>query len=185
MESPIDLFIQDAVKEKQPATVEQLVQLVQEKFNIPKEEALNHIVNLNVHGKLNFKDQLVLPRQRASPFSLNKMWYWITIALTLAALASMFIIPENAFPLVYLRYLFGSVFLLFLPGFCLIKALFPRKELDEIETAGLSVGVSLAMVPLISFLLDLTPWGITLVPLTISFVALTVVFATVAVFRNR
>jgi uncharacterized membrane protein len=97
----------------------------------------------------------------------------------------MFIIPENAFPLVYLRYLFGSVFLLFLPGFCLIKALFPRKELDEIETAGLSVGVSLAMVPLISFLLDLTPWGITLVPLTISFVALTVVFATVAVLRKR
>jgi uncharacterized membrane protein len=173
------------VKEKQPETVEQLAQLIQKKFMIPKEEAVNHIVSLSLNGKLNFKERSRPFRYRASLFSFEQMWYWIIITLTLAASASVFIIPEDAFPIVYVRYLLGSIFILFLPGFCLIKALFPRKELDTLERAGLSIGVSLAIVPLISFLLNFTFFGVTIVPLIISFMALTVTFATVAVLRKH
>lgn len=41
----------------------------------------------------------------------------------------------------------GSVFVLFLPGYSLIRALFGSRELDNIERFALSVGLSLALVP--------------------------------------
>jgi len=180
----IDQFIQDIVKEKQPDTVGQLVQLIQEKFAISREEAMKHIISLNVNGKLNFKENSPFAA-KAYLFSLNAAWYWIIMVLTIAASASAFAIPENAFPIVYVRYLFGSIFVLFLPGFCLIKALFPKKELDGIERAALSVGVSLIIVPLVSFLLNFTSWGITIIALTLSLIALTATFATFAFLREH
>ena len=95
-----------------------------------------------------------------------------------------FFVPEDSFPLVYARYLFGAVFVLFLPGFSLIKALFSSKELDNIERLALSVGLSLALVPLVGLLLNYTPWGIRVNPVTVSLLALTLVFASSAVVRD-
>ena len=53
---------------------------------------------------------------------------------------------------------------LFLPGFTLIKTLFPTREIDNIERTALSIGMSLALVPLVGLLLNYTPWGIRLTP---------------------
>ena len=64
-----------------------------------------------------------------------------------------------------------------------IKALFPTKELDNIERTALSVGMSLALVP-ITGLLNYTPWGIRVTPVTLSLLALTITFATAAVIRE-
>jgi len=72
---------------------------------------------------------------------------------------SVFTIPENGYPLVYLRYILGSIFILLLPGFNLIKALFPTREIDNVERTALSLGMSLALVPLVGLLLNYTPWG--------------------------
>jgi len=185
MTSPIDQFIQDVVRENQPDTVEQLAQLVQENCNIPKEEAMMHIMSLNINGKLNFEEYSLPVTLRAHLFSLKAMWYWTTMVLNVIAIASVFIIPENAFLLVYIRYFFGSIFVFFLPGFCLIKALFPRKELDQTERAILSIAISLTIIPMISYLLNFTYWGITIVPLTLSLVVLTVIFANFAVLREH
>ena len=58
--------------------------------------------------------------------------------------------------MVYARYLLGSLFVLFLPGYTFIKALFPAKQLDSIERTALSIGMSLALVPMIGLLLNYT-----------------------------
>ncbi|MGB3943467.1 MAG: DUF1616 domain-containing protein, partial [Methanothrix sp.] len=55
----------------------------------------------------------------------------------------------------------GLVMVLFLPGYALIAALFPRDDdLDGIERVALSFGLSIAVVPLIGLGLNYTPWGI-------------------------
>jgi uncharacterized membrane protein len=55
---------------------------------------------------------------------------------------------------------------LFFPGYVFITALFPeKKELDNLERLALSLGLSIAIVPLIGLLLNYTPWGIRLIPL--------------------
>jgi len=58
--------------------------------------------------------------------------------------------------------------LLFLPGYALVAALFPKEgEIDLLERLALSVGLSIAIVPLIGLGLNYTPFGIRLVPLLI------------------
>jgi uncharacterized membrane protein len=48
---------------------------------------------------------------------------------------------------------------LFIPGYVTAELLFPKgRELDTIEGFGLSVGWSLALVPLVGLLLNFTPW---------------------------
>jgi len=61
--------------------------------------------------------------------------------------------------------------------------LFGSKELDNIERLALSVGLSLAVVPLAGLLSNYTPWGIRTAPVTFSLLALTLVFASAAVVR--
>ena len=96
----------------------------------------------------------------------------------------VFVVPEDAFPVVYIRYVLGSFFVLFLPGYSLIRALFGSKELDNIERLALSIGLSLALVPLAGLLLNYSPWGIRTTPVTLSLLALTLAFASAAVARE-
>jgi len=120
------------------------------------------------------------------------VWYWTTIAVAIATVIAVFVIPENAYPIVYIRYVLGSIFVLWLPGYTFIKALFPTKvpiktsseSLDTIERVALSSGMSLALVPIVGLLLNYTPWGIRLTPIVLSLLSLTTIFATVAVIRE-
>lgn len=67
------------------------------------------------------------------------------------------------------RIALGLPFLLFLPGYTLLSALFPKKSsLDSIERVALSFGLSIAIVPLIGLILNYTPWGIRLEPVLYS-----------------
>jgi uncharacterized membrane protein len=59
----------------------------------------------------------------------------------------------------------GLPFLLFFPGYTLVAALFVKNEgMDNIERVVLSGGMSVAVVGLIGFGLNYTPWGIKLEP---------------------
>ncbi len=71
-----------------------------------------------------------------------------------------------------IRIIIGLPFILFIPGYILIFTLFPTKKtdrgIDVIERVALSLGLSIAIVPLIGLLLNYTPFGIRLVPILIS-----------------
>ncbi len=71
-----------------------------------------------------------------------------------------------------LRVLLGLPFILFIPGYILVFALFPTKKtdhgIDTLERLVLSFGLSIAVVPLIGLLLNYTPWGIKLEPILTS-----------------
>ena len=71
-----------------------------------------------------------------------------------------------------LRIILGLPFILFIPGYMLIFALFPTKKADRgidiIERIALSFGLSIAVVPLIGLGLNYTSWGIRLEPILIS-----------------
>jgi len=183
----IDQFIIQTIKEKKPKNVKQLIKLTQEKFPSPEQEIINRILYLQETEKIHLKpDQTLTPEKPTNYLrSSQAYWYWITITLTLTTALLVFTIPENAFPQVYARYILGSIFVLWLPGYTLIKALFPEKELDSIERAALSIGMSLALVPIIGLLLNYTPWGIRLTPITISLLAVTFTFATAAIIRDQ
>jgi len=184
--STMDQLIIDIVKNESPSTVEQLIKLIQLRHPLTEEEILKHILRLESQGKVVFKKgRPPFPHTLTSYLlSTQAYWYWATIILAIATTTLVFTIPENAYPIVYARYVLGSVFVLLLPGYALIKALFPTKELDNIERTALSIGMSLALVPITGLLLNYTPWGIRTTPITLSLLALTTTFATVAIIRE-
>jgi len=87
--------------------------------------------------------------------------------------------------LAVLRMVFGSLFTLFLPGYSLIEALYPRgDELNPLERLALSLGLSLALVPLVGLLLNYTPWGIRLDPVMAALSMLTLALLLVSAYRK-
>jgi hypothetical protein len=116
-------------------------------------------------------------------FSVEGAWFHIITIVLLITVALVFLVSEP--PLLYLRYILGSLFILYLPGYALIEALYPRgDELEPLERLALSIGLSLALVPLVGLILNYTPWGIRLTPVTLSLAMLTETLITYALFRK-
>ena len=114
----------------------------------------------------------------------RNLWLYATLAVSLATVVVIYAVPD-VFPLVAARWILGSVFVLFVPGYVTVQALFPKaRELDGIERFALSVGLSLALVPLIGLLLNYTPWGIRLTPIVISLTIFSVGLSLVAFGRQ-
>lgn len=114
----------------------------------------------------------------------RNLWLYGSVAASLMTVLVIYALPCE-FPLVVLRWILGSVFVLFIPGYVAVETLFPRgRDLDGIERLALSVGLSLAFVPLIGLLLNYTPWGIRLTPIVISLAILTLGLTLVGVGRR-
>ena len=85
------------------------------------------------------------------------------------------------------RIILGLPFILFIPGYILIFALFPTKKTDKgidiIERIALSFGLSIAIVPLIGLGLNYTPWGIRLEPVLLSIFIFIIGVGIIAIYR--
>ncbi len=108
---------------------------------------------------------------------------WSISVLTIASVLLALLATKP--PLLYARYVLGSLYVLFLPGYALIEFLYPRgNELSPLERVALSIGLSLAIVPLIGLLLNYTPWGIRLKPILVSTSTLTIALALASSYRR-
>ncbi len=106
------------------------------------------------------------------------------LAAVILALATLVftLTPLNNLPV---RIPLGLVMVLFVPGYTLIAALFPKiRDLEGIERIALSFGLSIAVVPLMGLALNYTPWGIRLVPVVISVVVFTIAMSVAAYWRR-
>jgi uncharacterized membrane protein len=110
--------------------------------------------------------------------------------ILLCLLASLLLLP-----LVFLnidstfRLILGLPFLLFIPGYVLVFALFPARKtdrgIDVLERIVLSFGLSIAVVPLIGLLLNYTPWGIRLEPIMSSLLLFIISIGLFGIYRWR
>jgi hypothetical protein len=179
-------YIISVVENDKPETVDQLIKIVERKYPITKREITDLIVQLQNEEKICFI-QKETKSLRLSEFALSSKaaWFWITITLATATTIAVFTIPEDSYPMVYIRYVLGAMFVLWLPGYTLTAALFSSKELDKTECIALSICLSLALDAIVGLLLNYTPWGIRLAPITLSLLALTTVFATAALILEH
>ncbi|AEH38927.1 DUF1616 domain-containing protein [Halopiger xanaduensis] len=109
-----------------------------------------------------------------------------------------------------LRIPLGLVFVLFVPGYVSVAALFPedgtaiatsatsgqsretswglsplhRPGINRLERIALSFGGSLAVVPLIGLALNFTPWGVRLIPITLALTSFTIAMTAIAAVRR-
>lgn len=85
-----------------------------------------------------------------------------------------------------IRTILGIPFILFIPGYVLIAALFTKKDdLDTIERIVLSFGLSIAIVPLLGLLLNYTTFGIILIPVLVIICMYDIIFISITIYRRR
>ena len=93
-------------------------------------------------------------------------------------------IPAVILDLKATRIVLGLAFILFIPGYVLVFALFPKRDdIDVIERIALSFGLSIAVVPLVGLALNYTPWGIRLQPILASLISLVFVLSAIGWYR--
>jgi uncharacterized membrane protein len=110
-------------------------------------------------------------------------WLLIVLGFTIITLLAELFIQTD--PLIYIRYVLGFVFIVFLPGYCLVNILFlGRNGIDIIEKLVLSVALSFGLTGLIGLFLGLSPIGINFVSITVSLNVLVLALAVAAFFRK-
>ena len=105
---------------------------------------------------------------------------------------AVFLIPADFYPWSLIRNVFGLILVYWLPGFAFVKAVFPagvpvKVQSDSIETIerfALSIGVSIALTPIVGLIFYYTPLGIKPPLITVSLIAFTMIFATLASRRE-
>jgi uncharacterized membrane protein len=113
---------------------------------------------------------------KKTPLDLLIIFIWLMITLVFVrtpVLAGTFMRTALAIPVV-----------LFIPGYVLIAALFPRNDdMGIVERVALSFGTSIAVVPLLGLLLNFTT-GIDLNPILITLCLYTIILVFIAAYRR-
>ncbi|NJD51855.1 MAG: DUF1616 domain-containing protein [Candidatus Methanoperedens sp.] len=83
-----------------------------------------------------------------------------------------------------LRALLGIPMVLFFPGYLLTAALFPKKhDLEGVKRVALSLGLSIAVIPLMGLILNFT-FGISLIPILFSLSLYSISMAIIAAYKR-
>lgn len=85
----------------------------------------------------------------------NKNIIIATILIAIVTAITLFLPNQENIVVQTLRIIFGSIFILFIPGYFLTLSFFKNKEIDFLERFALSFALSISVVPLLSFYLNL------------------------------
>src|ERR1041385_207741 len=126
-----------------------------------------------IYGRINIRQKQILLEE----FS------FILLGAILLLLLTMF--DETIFLFQLLRIVLGLIYILFIPGYCLTTAAFPRvHELDHVERIGLSIGLSIASVSVLALVLDRLPWGLSFWSILLGEYGIISLFAAVTIWRR-
>lgn len=182
--SELSTIILDEIQVSSPNNLEDLVQKLHLKYDIPTEQ-ITDVINSLVENK---KIDLHFPIQNNQTFSqfffsINATWFWIEVLLSTISVASIYFLNDNASPLIYIRNIMGLIFSLYLPGYGFIKAVLPYKEFSQLERNLLSIGSSIALVPFIGLFLNFIN-KMTVGPILLSIFTITTFFSLVGIIRE-
>jgi uncharacterized protein DUF1616 len=148
-----------------------LVRDLSDELGCKPDTVISEIIKLQAGKKILIREPAPyrkFPDYLLSPIST---WFWEAVLATLASLSLILATPGWA---LYLRYVFGSLMVLFLPGHSLIGLIYSKKdELDYLTRIALSFVMSLAIATLVGLVLNYTPFGISLIAVAASLSAIT------------
>ena len=165
-------------------TVLSMVMRVSEADGVKPEEAAAQLFDKAVLGEVRLVDPDPPRGFTGYLFSLYSAWFWLVLAGLGGMGLSIYVLPQVP-PYSWLRVGLGLVTSLYLPGFTFIEALYPKRdELEELERFALGVGLSLALTPMVGFVLNYTPWGIRLDPISVGISLVTLALGLLGVYRK-
>jgi hypothetical protein len=149
-------------------------------------EVTDMVWRLVHQGKASLEDSQP-PTKSMTQFLAHWEWnlpLYATLILSLATILVVYEVPDQM-PFVVLRWGLGLLFVLYIPGYAMLEALFPHgSELDSVIRFALNIGLSIVLVELIGLTLNFTPWEIRLTPIMISLTTLSVILIGIALIRK-
>lgn len=104
------------------------------------------------------------------------------VLVTMATVAAVGIPVINTTPI---RVILATPFVLFIPGYALVAALFPEENgISGMERLALAFGTSIAIVPILGLILNSTPFGIRLEPVLLFVSGVTLGLTYIATYRR-
>ncbi len=159
--------------------VEELVQ----ETGYSRDRVINKLMDLEENKKVSLEEAAPYQSIFAYAISPLSLWFWGAL---LATLLSLGLTAVTSGVVLYLRYVFGGLLILYLPGYSLIEFLYPKKkDLEALVRVALSIGLSLAIVPLVGLGLNYTPFGIRLLPTAISLSGITIILLLLGLRRKH
>jgi hypothetical protein len=152
--------------------------------NVTLEEAARNLYNEVEQGTIRIIDPAPPRVFQEYLLSYYSAYFWLIILTLGVFLSTVYLLPQIP-PFNWIRVGLGMLTSLYLPGHVFIEALYPqRSELEELERFALSIGLSLALTPLVGFILNYTPWGIRLDPITVAITLLTILLGLFSEYRK-
>jgi len=116
-------------------------------------------------------------------FSKNIIRYWFIIILILISSSAILFISEKK-ELQVFRYIISIYLLFYIPGYSFRKAFIIKIEFSELERLTFDVTLSLFIIPFIGFILNYTPWGITITSSILGITVLSISLLIINIFRQ-
>ncbi len=174
-DSKIAGHIETLVLQKSATKPIPLARLVRELSNeqtYKSDRIISTIMGLQADSRILIREPVAYSRFLDYLFSPLSIWFW---ELVVATLTSIGLVSASSGLSLDLRYVFGSLLVLFLPGYSLVGFIYSKKEdLDYLTRISVSFVMSLAIATLVGLVLNFTPFGITLFPVALSLSGVTI-----------
>ena len=154
------------------------------------QEITDILRRLDEKGKIQLVDMSIDQPAEANTYdhdtgSLHEIsLLYLILCPVILAYAAVYLLPPGD-GLVPIRWALGTLLVMFFPGYVTVQALFPTRDLEAVERYAFSFASSFAIIPIIAFVLNYTPWGVRLDPVVTALVLYTVCVALIASYRKH
>ena len=167
--------IESRILEKSSAkdiSLKRLVRDLSAELGYKQDKIIAKVIRLQTNNMILVRERVPYGRFMDYLLSPISLWFW---ELSVATVVSLGLVFASSGLALYLRYVFGSLLVLFLPGYSLVGFIYFKKDdLDYLTRISVSFVMSLAITTLVGLVLNFTPFGITLLAVALSITGVTV-----------
>jgi hypothetical protein len=164
-------------------SVGELVKTVSRNAGLPKSVVAKTLYRIGQEGTAQISEPPLKGGLFDRFFSTRNLKFWVLLTIPLAT--GYMILGSVAEPLVYFRYVLGSLTVLLIPGMGVIDTLYSNGELSSLQEVVYSVAISFALIPAVGMVLNYSPWGFSLRTIFVSFFVLDVFLALISSIRRN
>ena len=178
--------VQKIIRENHPTTVGEVAQTIKAVRSFDDDDLVSVIRRMVNEGSLTLAKPSYSHETLIDYFFTPSLstWFWITALVTALTVLLLRTAP-NLSALEFPRWILGSLFVLYLPGYALIRFLRPdSSEMDWVEKHTLSVVASFTITALAGVALEYAGVGINLTTVTGSMTIFVLFFIVVAAIRD-
>ena len=180
--------IDSVLIEEKPKDVRSLIEIVEEKYEIPEEEIISVIREREINQEITLQEPIPLstelPKKPKEYFIKNNYYtkeFWTSIGVMALVLIFVLVDVESGF-FFYVRYAVVSFFMLVLTGWSLTSTIFPEINDDFrfLERSATAIGLSLLILILdglfLNYTFHFTPLSIGLSLIIITLICMIITF---------